>query len=114
VSLPLVTRSNPKRRRCDKDKRWTHETFAPEPGAAAAPASAESTEVTWSFDGTNVFMLRVMSIFMNMDRSMGQHFEQGLQNLKNRGGAIIVRLRPRGEMRRGRRRCRDRRKSGWR
>ena len=27
-------------------------------------------------------MLRVMSIFMNMDHFMGQHFEQGLQNLK--------------------------------
>jgi uncharacterized protein YndB with AHSA1/START domain len=61
---------------------FTLETVAPEPGAAAAPASAESTKVTWSFEGTNVFMLRVMSIFMNMDHFMGQHFEQGLQSLK--------------------------------
>jgi len=27
-------------------------------------------------------MLKVMSVFMNMDRFMGKHFEQGLANLK--------------------------------
>jgi Polyketide cyclase / dehydrase and lipid transport len=51
-------------------------------GAAGGPGSAESTNVTWSFDGTNVFLLKVMSVFMNMDRFMGTHFERGLANLK--------------------------------
>jgi uncharacterized protein YndB with AHSA1/START domain len=41
-----------------------------------------STRVTWSMRGTNVYMLKVMSVFMNMDRMMGKHFEAGLENLK--------------------------------
>jgi uncharacterized protein YndB with AHSA1/START domain len=41
-----------------------------------------STKVSWSFEGTNVFVLRLMSIFVSMDRIMGNHFEAGLRNLK--------------------------------
>ncbi len=44
--------------------------------------AADSTKVTWSFDGTNVFVLKLMSVFVSMDRTMGNHFEMGLQNLK--------------------------------
>lgn len=40
------------------------------------------TTVTWSMQGTNVYMTKVMSIFTNMDRMMGKHFETGLANLK--------------------------------
>jgi uncharacterized protein YndB with AHSA1/START domain len=50
--------------------------------AAGGTGSAPSTTVTWNFDGTNVFMMRVMSIFVNMDRFMGKHFDEGLANLK--------------------------------
>jgi len=32
--------------------------------------------------GTNVYAMKVMSIFLNMDRFMGKHFEAGLANLK--------------------------------
>jgi len=32
--------------------------------------------------GTNVYMMKLMSVFMNMDRVMGKHFETGLANLK--------------------------------
>jgi len=32
--------------------------------------------------GTNVYLMKVMSVFMNMDRMMGKHFEAGLENLK--------------------------------
>jgi hypothetical protein len=46
------------------------------------PTPAEATKVTWTFDGTNVYMMKVMSVFMNMDRFMGTHFEDGLANLK--------------------------------
>jgi len=41
-----------------------------------------STMVTWSMHGPNLFMMKLMSLFTNMDRMMGQHFESGLQNLK--------------------------------
>ncbi len=41
-----------------------------------------STRTTWSMRGTNVYMLKVMSVFVNMDRMMGKHFESGLENLK--------------------------------
>lgn len=41
-----------------------------------------STRVTWKMRGTNVFMMKLMGMFMNMDRMMGKHFDTGLQNLK--------------------------------
>lgn len=44
--------------------------------------AGDSMKVTWNFQGTNVFVLKLMSIFMSMDRIMGDHFETGLQNLK--------------------------------
>ena len=37
---------------------------------------------TWDFDGTNVFLLKLMSVFVSRDRVMGKHFETGLENLK--------------------------------
>jgi uncharacterized protein YndB with AHSA1/START domain len=40
------------------------------------------TKVTWDFDGENVYMMKVMGVFTNMDRMMGKHFEDGLANLK--------------------------------
>ena len=41
-----------------------------------------STKVTWSMHGPNLYMMKLMSVFTNMDRMMGQHFDSGLQNLK--------------------------------
>lgn len=41
-----------------------------------------ATRVTWTMEGTNLFVMKVMSVFLNMDRMAGKHFEQGLQNLK--------------------------------
>jgi uncharacterized protein YndB with AHSA1/START domain len=41
-----------------------------------------STKVTWSMRGPNLFMMKVMGVFVNMDRMMGKHFEAGLKNLK--------------------------------
>ncbi len=45
--------------------------------------AGDSTTVTWNFEGTNVFVLKLMSIFVSMDRIMGSHFESGLENLKS-------------------------------
>jgi uncharacterized protein YndB with AHSA1/START domain len=41
------------------------------------------TKVTWTINGTNVYMMKVMSVFLNMDRFMGKHFESGLGSLKS-------------------------------
>lgn len=51
-------------------------TFALEPDGAA-------TKVTWRMQGTNVYMLKLMSVLVNMDRMMGEHFENGLRDLKS-------------------------------
>jgi len=41
-----------------------------------------STLVTWKMHGTNAYFMKVMGIFVNMDKVMGEHFERGLDNLK--------------------------------
>jgi uncharacterized protein YndB with AHSA1/START domain len=48
-------------------------SFAPE---------GSGTRVTWAMHGTNVYMAKIMSVFVNMDRMMGSHFEAGLRDLK--------------------------------
>ena len=40
------------------------------------------TRVTWSMQGSNLYFMKLMGIFTNMDRRMGKHFEVGLRNLK--------------------------------
>jgi uncharacterized protein YndB with AHSA1/START domain len=44
--------------------------------------AGSSTQVTWSMTGPNLFIMKVMGVFVNMDRAMGKHFEAGLANLK--------------------------------
>ncbi len=41
-----------------------------------------ATKVIWTMQGSNLYVMKVMSIFVNMDRVMGKHFESGLNNLK--------------------------------
>ena len=41
-----------------------------------------STKVTWTMRGRNMFFMKVMDVFVSMDRMLGKHFEAGLQNLK--------------------------------
>lgn len=43
----------------------------------------DATQVTWEMWGPNNFMLKVMSVFMSMDRMVGKDFESGLANLKS-------------------------------
>ena len=38
---------------------------------------------TWTMQGRSLYIMNVMGIFVNMDKSMGKHFESGLQNLKS-------------------------------
>ena len=39
------------------------------------------TKVTWTMDGANLFVGKVMSIFMDMDKMIGTSFEKGLADL---------------------------------
>lgn len=43
---------------------------------------ANGTNVRWTMDGPNLFMGKVMSFFMNMDKMIGKDFETGLAGLK--------------------------------
>jgi uncharacterized protein YndB with AHSA1/START domain len=42
----------------------------------------QSTQVTWAMDGPNLFIGKVMSVFIDMDKMIGKDFEEGLGNLK--------------------------------
>jgi uncharacterized protein YndB with AHSA1/START domain len=42
----------------------------------------DGTKITWSMDGTNSFMGKVMCVFMDMDKMIGADFERGLAKLK--------------------------------
>jgi hypothetical protein len=43
--------------------------------------SDDGTRVSWIMDGKRNFMMKAMSLFMNMDKMIGTDFEQGLANL---------------------------------
>jgi hypothetical protein len=49
---------------------------------SAEPSANTATTVTWTMRGPNMFFMKVMGVFVNMDRMLGTHFESGLQNLK--------------------------------
>lgn len=42
----------------------------------------DSTVVRWTMEGPSPYMMKVMSVFMNMDRMVGGDFEKGLGALK--------------------------------
>ena len=42
-----------------------------------------STRLVWSWQRQNLYFMKVMGIFVNMDKMIGKHFENGLANLKN-------------------------------
>src|SRR5215469_4344366 len=44
--------------------------------------AGNSTRVTWTMNGPNLYVMRLMGIFVNMDQTMGKHFETGLAGLK--------------------------------
>jgi uncharacterized protein YndB with AHSA1/START domain len=44
--------------------------------------NGDVTEVTWAMRGPNLFVGKVMSIFLDMDNLIGKDFETGLANLK--------------------------------
>jgi hypothetical protein len=48
----------------------------------ALDGQGNATNVTWSMDGRQPFMFKVMSLFMSMDKMIGKDFEAGLANMK--------------------------------
>ena len=52
--------------------------FVLAPGEPKEPGS----KVTWTMRGRNMFFMKLMGVFVNMDHMLGKHFEAGLQNLK--------------------------------
>jgi uncharacterized protein YndB with AHSA1/START domain len=40
------------------------------------------TEVRWTAEGTNLYLMKVMEVFVGVDGLMGKHFVAGLGNLK--------------------------------
>ena len=42
-----------------------------------------SIRINWSMDGKNIFISKIMSVFINMDKLIGKDFEKGLNNLKH-------------------------------
>jgi hypothetical protein len=49
-------------------------TFAPEAGG---------TRVVWRMQGHNNYMMKAVSLFMNMDKLVGADFERGLGQMKS-------------------------------
>jgi uncharacterized protein YndB with AHSA1/START domain len=50
----------------------------------------DATDVTWAMQGRVPFLAKVVHVFINVDRMVGQDFEAGLANLKalaEKGGA---------------------------
>ena len=46
------------------------------------PEGDDATRVRWGFTGRNGFPMRIMMLFMSMDKMVGKDFETGLANLK--------------------------------
>jgi uncharacterized protein YndB with AHSA1/START domain len=44
--------------------------------------AGNSTNVTWTMEGMNLYPMKLMSIFVDMESMFGKHFETGLSSLK--------------------------------
>lgn len=50
--------------------------------AISMEPSGGATAVTWRMTGPRPFLMKVMGVFMNLDKMVGRDFERGLANLK--------------------------------
>jgi uncharacterized protein YndB with AHSA1/START domain len=60
-------------------------TTAGGPGTSAGgptTAGGGPTKVTWAMHGPQPFMFKVMTLFFNMDKTVGKDFDAGLSNMK--------------------------------
>lgn len=65
----------------DIDLEFTTPMAARNPTHFEFAAAPEGTKVTWTMSGTNGFMGKLFTTFMNMDKMVGTSFEQGLAAL---------------------------------
>jgi uncharacterized protein YndB with AHSA1/START domain len=75
-----ITEATPERRlliRLEFIKPWA----ATNATAFDLEPSGDGTRVKWTMDGTNDFMGKAMSVFVNMDQMIGKDFERGLASL---------------------------------
>ena len=49
------------------------------------------TKLTWSLHGQNVYLMKLMGLFINMDRKMADHLELGLSDLKAIAESSVLR-----------------------
>jgi len=42
----------------------------------------QQVRVTWSAEGSNLYMMKIMEVFVGVNGLMGKHFDTGLENLK--------------------------------
>lgn len=61
---------------------WTRPFAASNTNTFILAPTATGTRVTWKWEGQNVYVLKLMSLFVNPDKQMGPHFDAGLANLK--------------------------------
>jgi len=47
------------------------------------PQDKGQTEVTWTVEGKNNLLAKIVGLFVNSEKTVGNQFETGLQNLKN-------------------------------
>lgn len=77
----LITESAPPRKVCVQVD-WVKPFVARNVNEFVLEGTGTSTKVTWTMHGPNLYLMRIMGVFVNMDRMMGKHFERGLDNLK--------------------------------
>ena len=42
----------------------------------------QHVRVTWNAEGSNLYMMKIMEVFVGVNGLMGKHFDNGLKNLK--------------------------------
>jgi hypothetical protein len=77
-----VTEHNPPSRVRHKLEFITPFAMVAESGFDVVPASAGDAKVTWSMAGNNNFISKFFGLFMDMDKTVGKDFDEGLANLK--------------------------------
>jgi uncharacterized protein YndB with AHSA1/START domain len=75
-----IIESSPTRIRLQAD--WAKPFAARNINLFTLEPQGNATRVTWALDGEDIFMLKVMTVFVSADRLMGSHFESGLASLK--------------------------------
>jgi uncharacterized protein YndB with AHSA1/START domain len=49
---------------------------------ASSGSGPGATQVTWTLEGTNLYMMKVMEVFVGVNGLMGKHLDAGLASLK--------------------------------